>query len=62
MIVGNRSDGSGKWTVGVWDKLNVNGDLNMTGSIKIGGAVLSWDSANNKLVINKDVTVDGRNC
>ena len=32
MIVGNKSAGGAR-TVGVWDKLNVNGDLNVTGNL-----------------------------
>ena len=38
MIVGNSS--SGVRTVGIWDKLNVNGNLDVTGTLSIGGKKL----------------------
>jgi hypothetical protein len=45
MIVGNKakSEGKGVRTVGIWDELDVNGQLNVTGGLNgVNSSVLDW--------------------
>ncbi len=58
MIVGNRANG-GPRRVSVWDRLEVNGDLHVTGSPTKQGGAATWTVLSDK-TLKKDITpIDG---
>lgn len=57
MIVGNKSSGERK--VGVWDKLEIHGDQETTGTIKGNEAITLANNGTVNVLLNKDGLVEG---